>query len=152
NNITSRQQASVVTLISWSKPLNELRNARQIMEIRNGKAIRDLLNDVKMNAIIGPVSEVSVLLIKRILDRTTDMLYTQIPALAQKIEDVTNLMEQYFLSFYNIDNVKDIVQNKKKERMPIIILTVKSNPLLIFIDFSCLHNACYPSKTFYNWN
>ncbi|CAF1586788.1 unnamed protein product, partial [Didymodactylos carnosus] len=115
---TPRQKTSVTTLISWSKPLNDLKNTRQLLDIRNGKTIRDLLTDIRTGEIMGTVSNQAVLLMKRILDCTTDMLFTKMPALIQKIDDVMNIMNQYFRSFYNIDNIEDVVKSEKKERMP----------------------------------
>jgi hypothetical protein len=116
-----RRPLSVNTLLSWSVPLNELRNAGSLHDIRNGKIIRDLLNEVKTGTLAAPVADESVFLMRRILDKTTDQLYSKIPALANKITDCMNLMEQYFLSFYEIENIQDIIQKKKKEKTPVSI-------------------------------
>ena len=123
-NITSktnstRRPLSVNTLLTWSRPLNDLRNARSIFDIRNGKTVRDLLNEAKTGSLAGPVTDESILLMKRILDKTTDQLYSKTPVLANKIADCLSLMEQYFLSFYEIDNIQDIIHKKKKEKAPV---------------------------------
>ncbi|CAF1290235.1 unnamed protein product, partial [Didymodactylos carnosus] len=118
NTSQQQQQKSVATLISWSKPLNDLRKASYISEIRNGKLIRDLLKDIRTSVITNTVSDEGVILIKRILDCTTDILYSKIPILAQKMDEITNLMNQYFLSFYQNDNSQDNTDKKKKKKKP----------------------------------
>jgi hypothetical protein len=118
---SSRRPLSVNTLLSWSRPLNELRNASSLHDIRNGKTIRDLLTEVKTGTLAGPVSDESGFLIKRILDKTTDQLYSKMPVLANKLADCMTLMEQYFLSFYDIENIQDIIQRKKKEKTPVSV-------------------------------
>jgi hypothetical protein len=120
-NQTTNRPLSVSTLLSWSNPLNELRDARLLHDIRNGKTIRELLSEARIGTLYGPISDESVVLMKRILDKTTEQFYSKIPKLTNKITDCTNLMEQYFLSFYDIENVQDIVQNKKKEKLPVSI-------------------------------
>jgi len=112
---------SINTLLAWTRPLNELRTARSANDIRNGKHIRDLLDEARIGSLIGPVSDESVYLMKRILDKTNDQLYSKIPVLANKIADCISLMEQYFLSFYDIENIQDIIQKKKKEKSPVSI-------------------------------
>lgn len=119
NNFTTRRPLNVTALVAWSRPLNELRNARSSHDFRNGKHIRDTLNDAKMGTLIGPVSDESLFLIKRILDKTNEQLYSKIPNLATKLNDCLNLMEQYFLSFFEIENIQDIIQKKKKENAPV---------------------------------
>ena len=43
-----------------------------------------------------------------------------------------NLMEQYFLSFYEIENIHDIIQKKKKEKLPVSIRYISnSNKFLL---------------------
>jgi hypothetical protein len=118
NQINNRP-LSVVTLQAWSQPLNNLREACFLYDIRGNKTIRELLSEVRTNDLYGPINDDTVVLIKRILDKTTDHLYSKIPLLLNKITDTMNLMEQYFLSFYEIENIQDIVQNKKKERLPV---------------------------------
>jgi hypothetical protein len=118
NQIINRP-LSVLTLQAWSQPLNNLREACLLYDIRNSKTIRELLNEVRTNNLYGPINDDSVVLIKRILDKTTEHLYSKIPLLINKITDTMNLMEQYFLSFYEIENVQDIVQQKKKEKLPV---------------------------------
>ncbi|CAF0753044.1 unnamed protein product [Didymodactylos carnosus] len=115
-----QHQSSVrTTLTTWSKPLNDLRNCRQLQEIRNGKTIRDLLNDIKTGEfIIGPVSNESILLLRRITERTNQILNTKLPELAKTIEECMSQMEQYFLSFYQIEHVQDIVLQRRKEKLP----------------------------------
>ncbi|CAF0920728.1 unnamed protein product [Rotaria sordida] len=122
-NITSKihsikRSLPVNTLLSWSHSLNILRNARSLSDIRNGKTIRDLLAEVRTGTLIGPVPDESCFLMQRILDKTNEQLYSKIPVLANKITDCMSLMEQYFLSFYNIENIQDIIQKKKKEKSP----------------------------------
>lgn len=111
-----RRPLSVNALLAWSRPLNELRNARSVNDIRNGKNIRDLLHEVKVGSLNAPVSDESVFLIRRIMDKTGEQLSPKILPLANQIGDCMNLMEQYFLSFFNIDNIQDIIQKKKKEK------------------------------------
>ena len=115
-NFSPRRTLSVNTLLAWSRPLNELRNARSVNDIRNGKNIRDLLNEVKMGSLNGPVSDESVFLIGRIMQKTKDQLDAKIASLANQIGECMELMEQYFLSFFNIENIQDIIQKKKKEK------------------------------------
>jgi hypothetical protein len=116
---SSRRPLSVNTLLTWSRPLNDLRHARSLFDIRNGKTVRDLLNEARTGALAGPVTDESILLMKRILDKTTDQLYSKTPALANKLADCMSLMEQYFLSFYDIENIQEIMQKKKKEKAPV---------------------------------
>lgn len=116
-----RRPLSVNALLSWSRPLNELRNARSAHDIRNGKAIRDLLNEAKTGTLVGPVTDESLFLLRRIMDKTNDQLYSKTPILANKLGDCMNLMEKYFLSFYEIENIQDIIQKKKKEKSPVSI-------------------------------
>ena len=120
SQITNRS-LSILTLQAWSRPLNELRDARLLYDIRNGKIIRELLSEAKTGTLYASVTDECVVLMKRILDKTTEQLYSKIPALINKITDCMNLMEQYFLSFYDIDNIQDIVQHKKKEKLPVSI-------------------------------
>ena len=118
-NQSTTRPLSVITLQAWSKSLNELRDARLLYDIRNGKTIRELLSEAKAGTLYEPVSNESIILMKRILDKTTEQLYSKIPVLVKKITDCMNLMERYFLSFYEIENVQDIVQDKKKEKLPV---------------------------------
>jgi hypothetical protein len=120
NQITTKP-LSVLTLQAWSQPLNQLRDARLLHDIRNGKVIRELLSEARTGTLYGPITGESVVLMKRILDKTTDQLYSKIPAVANKITDCMNLMEQYFLSFYDIENIQDIIYKKKKEKSPVSI-------------------------------
>ena len=116
---SSKKPLSYNTLINWSRPLNELRNARLLHDIRNGKTMRDLLSDAKMGGLITPVSDESIFLMKRIMDKTSEQLYSNIPTLASRIADCMHLMEQYFLSFYEIEHIHDVVQRKRKEKVPV---------------------------------
>jgi hypothetical protein len=118
-NFSSRRPLSVNTLLAWSRPLNELREARSVSDIRNGKNIRDLLNEVKTGTLNTPVSDDSVFLVRRIMDKTNEQLYSKVPTIADNIVDCMSLMEQYFLSFYDIENIQDIIQKKKKEKTPV---------------------------------
>ncbi|CAF4037851.1 unnamed protein product [Rotaria magnacalcarata] len=117
-NQSTNRPLSVVALQAWSQPLNQLREARLLHDIRNGKAIRELLSDASIGALYGPVTDEGVALMKRVLDKTTEQLYATIPMLINKIADSMNLMEQYFLSFYEIEHIQDIIQNKRKEKLP----------------------------------
>ncbi|CAF1294005.1 unnamed protein product [Rotaria sp. Silwood1] len=117
NQFTNRP-LSVITLQAWSQPLNKLREARLLHDIRNGKTIRELLSEAKTGTLYGPITNESVSLMKRILDKTTEQLYSKIPIIIDKITDLMNLMEQYFLSFYEIEHIQDIIQNKRKEKVP----------------------------------
>ncbi|CAF3882722.1 unnamed protein product [Rotaria sordida] len=118
SNITTSKNRplSVLTLQAWSQPLNQLRDARLLRDIRNGKTIRELLSEAKTGTLYGPITNESVLLMKRILDKTTEQFYSKIPILIDKITDLMNLMEQYFLSFYEIKHIQDIIQKKRKEK------------------------------------
>ncbi|CAF5114419.1 unnamed protein product, partial [Rotaria magnacalcarata] len=98
-----------------------LRNARSLHDIRNGKTIRDLLSEARAGTLAESVSEDSCHLMQRILDTTNEHLYSKIPILTNKIADCMNLMQQYFLSFYDIENIQDIIQKKKKEKLPVSI-------------------------------
>ena len=118
-NQTTSRPISVLTLQAWSHPLNDLREACLLHDIRNSKTIRELLSEVRTGNLYGPVNDESVLLIKRILDKTTEQLYAKIPVMINKIIEMMNLMEQYFLSFYDIEHVQDIIQKKKKEKLPV---------------------------------
>lgn len=115
-NYSPRRPLAVNTLLSWSHPLNELRLAKSLNDFRNGKSVRDALSDARTGALISPVSDESVFLMKRILDRTTEQLYSKIPNLANRIAECMSTMEQYFLSFYQIENIQEILQNKRKEK------------------------------------
>ena len=116
---SAKKPLSYNTLINWSRPLNELRNARLLHDIRNGKTMRDLLSDAKTGGLITPVSDESIFLMKRIMDKTSDQLYSKIPTLAGRIADCMHLMEQYFLSFYEIEHIHDVVQRKRNEKVPV---------------------------------
>lgn len=120
NEHPSRSLA-VIALQSWSQPLNELRDARLLLDIRNGKTIRELLSDATTGTLYAIVTDESVALMKRVLDKITAQFYSTIPTLANKIMDCMNLMEQYFVSFYEIEHIQDIVQNKRKEKLPVSI-------------------------------
>ena len=122
-----RRPLSVNTLLSWSRPLNELRNARSLHDIRNGKTIRDLLAQGKKGISKGVISEESYFLMQSILDKTADQLYSKVPTLADKINDCMKLMKKYFLSFYDIQNIQEIIQKKKKENAPVSILHIHIN-------------------------
>ncbi|CAF2706251.1 unnamed protein product [Rotaria sp. Silwood2] len=115
---SSKRSLPINTLLAWSNSLNALRNARSLHDIRNGKTIRDLLAEVRTGTVIGHVSDESCFLMQRILDKTNEQLYSKIPGLSNKIADCVSLMEQYFLSFYDIENIQDIIQKKKNEKMP----------------------------------
>ena len=122
--LTSKQQSakqplSVNTLLGWSRYLNELRNARSLYDIRNGKTMRDLLSDAKTGTLPSQVSDEGIFLMKRILDKTSEQLYSQVPTVANKIADCMNLMEQYFLSFYQIENIQEFLLKKKPEKVPV---------------------------------
>ena len=118
---TSNRPLSVLTLQVWSPLLNELREACLLNDIRSSKTIREMIGEVRNGAVYGSVREEGVVLIKRILDRTTDQLYSKIPAIITQMTDVMNLMEQYFLSFYEIENIQEIIHEKKKEKIPVSI-------------------------------
>lgn len=133
--LTSKQQSakqplSVNTLLAWSGHLNELRNARSLFDIRNGKTMRDLLSDAKTGTLPSQVSDEGIFLMKRILDKTSDQLYSHVPTVANKIADCMNLMEQYFLSFYQIENIQDFLLKKKKEKAPVGQRTSSSHSAL----------------------
>ncbi|CAF3327334.1 unnamed protein product [Rotaria socialis] len=115
---STKRPLSVIALQAWSQPLNQLREARLLHDIRNGKAIRELLSEASIGGLYGPVTDEGLALMKRVLDKTTEQLYATIPTLINKIADSMNLMEQYFLSFYEIDHIQDIIQNKRKEKLP----------------------------------
>jgi len=116
---STNRPLSFLALQAWSQPLNYLRDAGLLHDIRSNKAIRELLNEARLGNLYEPVSDESLVLMKKILDRTIDQLHSKIPMIINKITDVMNLMEQYFLSFYEIENIQDIVQNKKKEKLPV---------------------------------
>jgi hypothetical protein len=120
NQIKNRP-LSLLTLQSWSNSLNQLRDACLLRDIRNNKTIHDLLSEVKTGTLYRPITDESVVLMKKIFDKTTEQLHSKIPLLINKITDCMNLMEQYFLSFYDIENIQDIVQKKKKEKLPVSI-------------------------------
>jgi len=101
-------------------------------DIRNGKAVRDLLNEAKTGSLSGPVTDESIILMKRILDKTNDQLYSKTPVLANKIAECLSLMEQYFLSFYDIENIQDIIQKKKKEKTPVSSLKMTIFDIFFF--------------------
>jgi len=119
---SARKPLSVNTLISWSSPLNELRNARLLSDVRNGKTIRDLLNEARTGNFGENISDESVNLMKRVLDKTNEQLHSKMPNLANKIGESMNLMEQYFLSFYDIENIQEVVQKRKNDKPPVSIL------------------------------
>ena len=116
---TSNRSLPVVALTSWSEPLNELRDARLLRDIRNGKTIRELLGEARIGTLLGPFSDESVVLMKRMLDKTSEQLYSQMPILISRINDSMDLMERYFLSFYEINEIEDIIQKKSKEVPPV---------------------------------
>ena len=116
---SAKQPLPVNTLVTWSRHLNELRNARSLYDLRNGKTMRDLLSDAKTGTLPTQVSDEGIFLMKRILDKTSEQLYSQVPALANKVADCMNLMEQYFLSFYQIENIQEVLLKKKKEKAPV---------------------------------
>jgi hypothetical protein len=110
------QSLAISTLLAWSRCLNELRHARSLHDIRNGKTMRDLLSDIKASSMTTSVSDESVFLIKRILDQTSEQLYSKMPLLATRIDECMALMGQYFLSFYDKGNVHDPIQKKNKKK------------------------------------
>ena len=116
---TSNRPLPVVALTAWSQPLNELRDARLLRDIRQGKAIRELLGEARIGNLLGPFSDESVVLMKRVLDKTNEQLYSQIPTLIGQINDAMDLMERYFLSFYEIQHIEEIIQKKRKEIPPV---------------------------------
>ena len=118
-HFSAKRPLPVNTLLSWSNPLNELRLAKSLNDFRNGKTIRDTLADARAGALIGPVSETSTYLLKRVLDKTTEQLYSRMPTLANRISECMSTMEQYFLSFYQIENIQEILLNRKKEKDPV---------------------------------
>ncbi len=122
---------SVLTLQAWSHPLNGLREACLFNDIRSNKTIREVLNAVRTDTLYGPITDESVVLMKRIFDKTTEQLHSKIPVLIKKLTDLMNLMEQYFLSFYEIENVQDIIQNRKKEKLPVSNKHKKKESLVI---------------------
>lgn len=115
----SNRSLPVVALTSWSEPLNELRDARLLRDIRNGKTIRELLGEARIGTLLGPFSDESVVLMKRVLDKTSEQLYSQMPILISRINESMDLMERYFLSFYEINEIEDIIQKKSKEVPPV---------------------------------
>ena len=119
NSMNINRSLAVVTLNSWSQPLNELRDARLLRDIRNGKSIREMLGEAKIGLLFGPYTEESLVLINRILDKTNEQLYSKIPTISNRIEEIMNLMERYLLSFFDINKIEDIIENKKKEVPPV---------------------------------
>ncbi|CAF1240182.1 unnamed protein product [Adineta steineri] len=115
---TARRSQAVNALIAWSAPLNELRNARLLSDLRNGKTVRDLLNEARTGNFGDSISDESVNLMKRIMEKTTDQLQSKMLVLTNKLHECTNLMEQYFLSFYDIENIQEVVQKRKNDRPP----------------------------------
>lgn len=116
---TINRPLSVLTLQIWSPLLNELREACLLNDIRSSKTIREILGEVRNGTLYGSIREESVVLIKRILDKTTEQLYSKIPVIITQMTDMMNLMEQYFLSFYEIENIQEIIHEKKKEKIPV---------------------------------
>ena len=43
------------------------------------------------------------------------------PNYRKTLQNLKDLMEQYFLSFYEIENIQDIIHEKKKETIPVSI-------------------------------
>ncbi|UJR37785.1 hypothetical protein I4U23_030476 [Adineta vaga] len=115
---TARRPQSVNTLIAWAGPLNQLRNARLLSDIRNGKTARDLLTEARTGNFGDSISDETINLLKNILDKTNDQLHSKMPLLANKIAECMNLMEQYFLSFYDIENIQEVVQKRRNDRPP----------------------------------
>jgi hypothetical protein len=126
--LTAKKPLPVNTLVTWSRHLNELRTARSLYDIRNGKTMRDLLSDARTGTLPSKVSDEGIFLMKRILDKTSEQLYSKVPAVATQIADCMNLMEQYFLSFYQIENIQDFLLNKKKEKAPVGQRTINLSP------------------------
>lgn len=116
---TARRPLSVNSLAAWSTPLNELRNARMLSDIRNGKTARDLLTEARTGNFGDSISDECVNLLKTILERTNEQLHSKMPPLASKIGECMNLMEQYFLSFYDIENIQEVVQKRRNDRPPV---------------------------------
>ena len=118
-NFSSKRPLSVNALSTWSRLLNELINSGAARSISNAKSIRELLILSKNGALFGNISEDHISLMHRILDKTTDQLHLRMPNLADRINDSMRIMERYFLSFYEIENIQDYLQNKKKEKKPV---------------------------------
>jgi len=120
NQITNRP-LSVIILQAWSHRLNELRQAHFLHDIQNTVTVRKLLNQVRTSTLYRPPTDESAVLMERISAKINEQLYSKIPILINKIMDCMNLMEQYFLSFYHIENIQCIVKNKKKEELHVSI-------------------------------
>ena len=129
---TSNRPLSVLTLQVWSPLLNDLREACLLNDIRSSKTIGEILNDVRNGTVYGSINDESVVLIKRILERTTNQLAEKIPKMIDQMMEMMNLMEQYFLSFYDIENIQDIIHEKKKGKIPVSITRKSHNEFGIF--------------------
>ncbi len=117
NQITNRP-LSVIILQAWSHRLNELRQAHFLHDIQNTITVRELL---RTSTLYRPTPDESAVLMERISYKINEQLYSKIPILINKIMDCMNLMEQYFLSFYYIENIQCIVKNKKQEELDVSI-------------------------------
>ena len=70
-NPTTTRPLSVLAFQAWSQPLNTLRDAYLLHDIRNGKIIRELLSEARTGTLYGPITDESVVLMKRILGKTS---------------------------------------------------------------------------------
>jgi hypothetical protein len=120
NQITNRP-LSVIILQAWSHRLNELRQVHFLHDIQNTITVRGLLNQVRASTLYRPPTDEIAVLMERISAKINEQLYSKIPILINKIMDCMNLMEQYFLSFYHIENIQCIVKNKNKEELHVSI-------------------------------
>lgn len=124
NTSQAKRSLAVTALTSWSEQLNELRECRLLRDVRNGKTIREILSEAKSGMLYGSFTDEGLTLFKRVLDKTNEHLYMKIPTINKRIEDIMNLMERYFLSFYEIDGIEDVVEKKKKENIPVLIYLI----------------------------
>lgn len=109
----------VHTLTSWGKLLNEFITSGAARSISNTKSMRDLLAQSKAGSTLANVTEDHIIVMQRILEKNADQLENKIPNLAGRIKSCLRIMEQYFLSFYEIPNIQEYIANKKKEVAPV---------------------------------
>jgi hypothetical protein len=116
---TKTRSLSIVTLSAWSQPLHDLLISRSLDAIRSGTIIRELMADEEIAIVRGHPPDKNLALMKRILDKTTEQFHSRIPTIITSITECMNLMEQYFLSFYEIAQIEDIILNKIEEIQPV---------------------------------
>ncbi|CAF0868083.1 unnamed protein product [Adineta ricciae] len=96
---------SVITIQTWSQRLNQLQTITCSKDFCSAKAVRKLLDGERL--IDGKI----IALIERIDGKIRQQLKIEIPVLIERLNDCVEMIKQYFLSFYQIENIQRIIEN-----------------------------------------